>query len=106
MAKTAIIAASSLGDNQIVAGVTGKRIRVLGFVLSFSGSTNAKWRDGTTDLTGLEYGAAGAVNVAPVTPSVLASGIGWFSTSQGNALQLNLSAAVAVGGFVLYDLVS
>ena len=104
--QTAIISASALGDNPIVSAVPGKRIRVLGFVLSFSGATNAKWRDGTTDLTGLMYGATGGAIVAPVTPSVMASGIGWMRTSQGNALQLNLSLAVAVGGFVLYDLVS
>lgn len=106
MALTAKIAAAASGDNVIVTGVTNKRIRVLGFVLSFSGTVNAKWRSNTTDLTGLEYGAVSKSDVAPVTPSVIASGIGWFATNQGEDLRLNLSAATAVGGFVVYDLVS
>ena len=57
---TVAIAASTLGDNQIVAGVSGKCIRVIGFVLSFAGTVKAKWRSAANDRTGLVYGVAGA----------------------------------------------
>jgi hypothetical protein len=104
---TKAITAGASGDNQAVAGVAGKRIRVLGFVLSFSGTVNAKFTDGAggTALTGLLYGAADAAITAPCVPPVVGSQPGWFATSQGNDLTLNLSAATAVGGFLLYDLV-
>ena len=104
---SAAIAASALGDNTVVAAVTGRRIRVLGFVLSPSATTvNAKFTDGAagTNLAGLFYGTAGTVTV-PCVPPVLGSQPGWFATTKGNALVLNLSAATAVGGLVLYDLV-
>lgn len=103
------IAASSNGDNQLVAGVAGRRIRVVGYVLSFSGAVNAKFTDGAggTALTGLLYGLGTAPLpvVAPVVPPVVGSSQGWFATSQGNDLTLNLSGGVAVGGHVLYELV-
>lgn len=104
--KSVAIAASSSGANTIVAAVTGKRIRVLGYVLSFSGTVNAKFTDGTNDLTGLLYGVADTAISAPCVPPVMGSQPGWFDTAaQGAALILNLSGAVAVGGHVLYDLV-
>lgn len=98
----AAIAASSSGDNAIVAAVTGKKIRVRQVHLSNGVATaqNAKWRSGTTDLTGLFYSAAvGAFGGASaVNPDYL------FETVAGAALNLNLSAATAVGGFVVYSL--
>lgn len=108
MALSKAINASSSGDNQLIAGVTGRRIRVLGYVLSFSGTVNAKFTDGPagTALTGLLYGAADVVVSAPAVPPVVGSSQGWFATSQGNDLTLNLSAGTAVGGHVLYELTS
>ena len=107
--KSAVISASSNGDNTLVAAVTNRRIRVLGFVLTFSGAVNAKFTDGAAGsaLTGLLYGVGTAPIpvTAPCVPPVVGSQPGWFATSQGNALVLNLSSGVAVGGFVLYDLV-
>ena len=109
MALSKPISASSNGDNTIVAGVTGRRIRVLGYVLSFSGVVNAEWYDGpssgTVNLSGLIYGSTGVVASAPVVPNVMGSSQGWFETSQGNDLTLNLSAGTAVGGHLLYELV-
>src|SRR5262245_40710763 len=107
MPKTVPIAASTLGAaNTIVAGVTGQIIRVLGFHLSFSGTVNAKFQsNGTTDLSGLFYGGA-AIQVPgadlPSFPHGKAPA--YFETLSGEPLTLNLSAAVAVGGFVTYEL--
>lgn len=103
--QRAVISCSSNGANKIVSGVTGRRIRVICFLLSFSGSVNAKWQDGTTDVTGLIYGAAAATVASPQDPMLPGGPYGQFETSQGVDLNLNLSSAVAVGGYIVYDLV-
>lgn len=100
--KHAIISESASGDNEVVAAVANKRIRVCGYVLSFSGTVNAKFRSASTDLSGLIYGAAAAVAVAPVGPQQPGGVPGWFETAVGEALNLNLSGATAVGGHVSY----
>src|SRR5215207_10431091 len=101
MASAPIVAAAS-GDNTVVAAVTGKRIRVIRYEISASGAVNAKWRSGTTDITGLFYfAAAGATADADSTDQGRDS---LFETVAGQALVLNLSAAVAVGGFIDYTL--
>jgi len=85
--------------------VAGYAIRVIGYVLSFSGATNARWMSGAgggaVALSGLIYGGASMVE-AP--GDVGKNGRGWFQTAPGAPLNLNLSAGVAVGGHVLYEL--
>lgn len=99
--KFASIAASSSGDNTIVAAVTSKKIRVIRFSLSASGTVNAKWKSGSgTDLTGLFYMVANGGAGANYTP------VGLFETASNTALVLNLSGATAVGGFLTYVEVS
>jgi hypothetical protein len=95
--KWAVIAASGSGDNSIVAAVTSKKIRVLFWDLIPNAAVNAKWRSATTDITGLYYMASqGNGQRAGYNP------LGWFETTAGVALNLNLSGAVAVGGVVGY----
>ena len=97
--KFAKISASSSGNNTVVAAVTSKKIRVLGWNLVGNGAVNAKWQDGAggTDLTGLYYvAAAGGGICVPFNP------VGWFETSSNTLLNLNLSGAVAVGGSLCY----
>lgn len=97
--KFAKIAASSSGDNTLVAAVTGKKIRVIAYNLMANGAVNAKFQSGAsgTDLTGLKYcGAAGDGVCANYNP------VGWFETAAGSLLNLNLSGAVAVGGELVY----
>lgn len=94
--KFAVISASSSGDNSIVALVSGKKIRVLRWSITANGAVNAKWRSNTTDITGLRYltqYASGGGGFCPV---------GLFETAAGQALNLNLSGAVAVGGELTY----
>lgn len=98
--KTAAIACSSSGANTIVNGVSGKAIRVLGYVIVANGAVNAKWQSASADKTGLAYLAANGGVVAPMAP--LGGGY-WFDTAVGEALVLNLSVAVAVGGHVTYQ---
>jgi hypothetical protein len=86
-------AASSSGDTTIVAAVASKKIRVLNYLLSVGGAVNVKFKSATAgDISGLKYfDAAGAGAAAPYTP------VGHFETTAGEALVINLSAAVAVG---------
>lgn len=87
---------ASSGDNQVVAAHATKKTRVVGYYLSFSGTANAKWRNGTTDISDLHYGVANTLSEPPIYKG------GYFETSSNTALNLNLSAAVNVAGWVLY----
>jgi len=95
--KFATIAASSSGDNAIVSAVASKKIRVLAVQMISNGTVNAKWQSATAgDKTGLAYLVANAGYVLPFCP------VGWFETASNEDLQLNLSAAIAVGGSIVY----
>jgi hypothetical protein len=96
--KFAPIAASTNGNNTLVAAVTSKKIRVLSLWLGASGAVNAKFQSGSsgTDLTGLAYLTQYSGYVLPYNP------VGWFESASGVLLNLNLSGAVAVGGSLTY----
>ena len=95
-----IIAESSSGDNEVVAAQAGYKIRVLAYNFTSNGAVNAKWRSATTDISGRSFmDAAGKGKVAPFNP------VGWVETAAGEALNLNLSAAIAVEGELVYVLV-
>jgi hypothetical protein len=94
--KFAKIQASSSGDNAIVAGVSGKKIRVLNWAFSANGTVAVKWRSNTTDVTGPRY----LIQYASAGRSGGPNGV--METAAGEALNLNLSAAVAVGGELAY----
>ncbi len=96
--KFAVIAASSSGNNTIVASVSSKKIRVVAAQLIANGTVNVKWQSGAsgTDLTGLAYLVANTGYALPFNPA------GWFETAATTLLNLNLSAAIAVGGSITY----
>lgn len=97
-AKFAVIAVSSSGVTQLIAAVTLKKIRVLSYVITANAAVNAKFQShvAPTDKSGLLYfGANGGVS-APYSPT------GHFETIAGEALDINLSGAVAVGGHLTY----
>lgn len=95
--KRAKIVASSSGATAIVAAVTSRKIRVLSYDYQVNGAVNVKWQSASTDLTGLYYNAAaGDGKVNGFNP------LGWFETVAGEALNINLSGAVAVGGVLHY----
>lgn len=97
--KRVAIAASSSGNNTLVAAVTGKRIRVLQYLLMANGAVNAKFQNGAggSDLTGLHYFDSAGAGAAPTFCPV-----GMFDTDAGTLLNLNLSSGVAVGGWLVY----
>ncbi len=96
--KFAVISASTSGNNTLVAAVTSKKIRVLAYNFIANGTVNAKFQSGAggTDLTGLKYCVANSGICAPFNP------VGWFETAANTLLNLNLSAAIAVGGELVY----
>ncbi len=96
--QTAIINTAGSGDTVIVAAVTGKRIRVINYVLTAAGVVSVTFRSGTTALTGaMPLAANGGISVAGAQPGF------WLQTAAGEALNLSLSAAVQVSGHITYD---
>lgn len=94
----ATVVASSSGVTNIVAAVALKKIRVVAAQLVANGAVNVKWQSHVTptDITGLAYLAANGGYVLPYNP------VGWFQTVSGEALDINLSGSVAVGGSITY----
>lgn len=94
------IAASLINATSIVAAVPGKRIFVIGYRLSASAAVNANFQSHTTTTRagGLHYLSAAS------PASVMASPFGIFATMPGEALDINLSAAVPVGGDLVYTI--
>lgn len=100
----AAITASAGGATQIVAPATlngtSRKIRVVSYVLIANAAVNVKFQSHVTgDLTGLLYLAANGGAVAPFSP------VGWFETVLGEALDINLSGGIPVGGHLTYTLI-
>jgi len=93
--------ASASGVTTLIAATPGKSIRVVALALVANGAVNVKFQSHVTptDITGLYYLAANGGFVLPEAVD------GWFKTVAGEALDINLSAAVAVGGSLVYDLI-
>jgi hypothetical protein len=97
--KSAPIDVSAAGDNEVVAAVENRRIRVLGYTLIAGGAVNAKWAAASGDFSGpLPLAANTGASPSPATPPAFI-----FETEVGEALDLNLSAAIPVGGHVTYQ---
>jgi hypothetical protein len=95
----AVVAAATGGDNTLVAAVTGKKIRVMSLVLVASGGANSvRLESGAsgTALTGVMDIIDNGQLVLPYNPA------GWCETAASALLNLELSAATAVGGVLGY----
>lgn len=92
---------ATLGDNELVAAVSGKKIRVLSGLLVASGSVNMRFESGAggTALTGQLQMAANSGFQIPFSP------MGNFETATGESLNLELSGAVSVDGWLVYTYV-
>ena len=102
----AAISATASGDNTIVAAVGTRKIRVLNYTVASAGTVTAKWKSGSTDLSGAMPLVASSV-VSAAGGSHNANGPeGVLETAGGEALILNLSGAVAVGGHIRYEVLS
>jgi hypothetical protein len=97
LVERALIDANVSGATAVVAARAGFRIVVLAYNYMSNGAVNAHWRSGSTPITGNAYMVeAGRGKVCPYNPK------GWCATALGEALNLQLSASVAVGGEVTF----
>ncbi len=89
---------SANGDNVAIAAVGGKIIRVINGLLIASAAVTIKFTDGLagTSVSGRCAVIANGGFQIPYAPT------GNFQTSVSNALVLNLSGAVQVGGWLSY----
>jgi len=94
----AMINATAAGDTQIVPAVTDMRIRVVAYLVTSSASIVIRFRSGTNDITG-------ALRIPTNGNLAQAYDGGLFQTNVNQPLNINLSAAATVGGYVVYRLV-
>lgn len=96
--KFAAIAASSSGDNTLVAAVASKKLRVLSYTLVAAGAVTCRFEDGAggTAKSGQMALAANGVLSVPF------SAVGHFETTANTLLNLELGGAVSVAGHICY----
>lgn len=95
----AVISASSLGNNEIVAAIAGASIVVIGYCIVCTTAVTVKFKSGTggSDLSGaMPCGANGGL-ITPQWPD------GHFATTAGESLNLVLGGAVQVSGYLYYQ---
>ena len=91
---------TAIGNTAAIAAVPGAAIRVLGLALVNGGTANnGKFQSNTTDISAL---FALGINGGLVLPF---NEHGWMQTAIGEALNVNLSGATAVGVQLSYILV-
>lgn len=97
----AIIEISASGDNIIVPAVAGKFIRCYSYLITSAGAVSTKFKDGTgLALTGTNWSTMTANGGTALGGNVEIGG--YFQTTVGSSLILNLSASVQVGGHITY----
>lgn len=94
--RDAVINEATSGDRTIVAGVAGKQIVVVNYLLIAGGTVSVTWKSGSTAKSG-------------ALPLVVNSGASlpdarWFACGLGESLVLNLSGNVQVSGHLSYRL--
>lgn len=97
--KFAAVDAATSGDNELVAAVSGKKIRVLAGALVMTGTAvTIRFESGAggTALTGQMTPTQGGVITLPFSP------VGHFETAAGSALSLELGGAQSVDGWIVY----
>lgn len=100
--QSAVINVATATDHTIVAAVTGKKIRVLSYVIVAAAAVAVTWKSGSTARSGaMSFAANSGIVVSPAAPS----GGSWFETAAGEALVLTLSGAQQVSGHLTYQVV-
>ncbi len=95
--KWAAIDIASNGDNTVVTGVAGKRIRVISIMFLCTSAVTVAWKSGasTTRIPGQAWPANGGVALEIAIPY-------FVETDAGDNLVANLSGALQVSGFLGY----
>lgn len=96
--KFAKIDAASSGDNTLVAAVVGKKVRILQVILVAAAAVNVRFESGAggTALTGQMNLTTNSGFEASFSP------VGHFETASNTLLNLELSGAVSVDGWLVY----
>lgn len=95
--KNTFVTVTSLGSNEVIAAITGKRIRVVGLAVITTLANAIKFMSAATGISAtLPLGANGGV-VLPFNEH------GWFQTAEGEALNINLGTATSTGVQVVYQ---
>jgi len=97
-ARFAVISENTIGDQEVLAAVPGRKIRVLHYTLVAAAAVTVIWKSGSVAISGSMPRGADA-GMAPTCE------VGLFETAPGANLVLNLSGSVAVGGHLTYVLI-
>lgn len=100
--KTLSFSKAVIGDNNLIAAVSGQRIYILGIAISANGGANtAQLQDtGTATLRSPVWDMADDQEFnLPVTPP----NRWWDATEADKGLDLNLSAGTVVSGTIVYQ---
>ena len=97
--KFAVIDKAGSGDNELIAAVAGKKLRVLAYVLVSGGTVTVRFESaaGGTALTGQMTTAVNNIISSGYSP------VGHFETIAGEALNLELGGAVTVDGHLVFQ---
>jgi hypothetical protein len=100
--KTAIIDTSTSGNNVILSGIPGKRLRVYAYIL-FSASNNYFiWKSGSTALSGQMHMGASSNAAIHLGDNWPAGGMPVLQTGVGEDLVLYSNGAQIAGGHITY----
>ena len=101
---TAVINATADGANTVVSAQTGKKIRVLGYVLNVNAAGTVQWKTGASaNLSGaMEFPDGGGATANLCDPL---SEVFWFETVAGEALTITCAVGVDALGHVVYQLI-
>lgn len=94
---------TATGDNAVVAGVAGLRVKVFQLFLVVSAATTLRFKDdGGTNLTGPIAMLANGSIVLDFVRGSREADQPWFTTSPGNAFVINQTGTAQVSGRMYY----
>ena len=91
---------ASADSTELVAAVTGQRVRVLGAGISCGGTASTVQFE--ADGTGISAIFNNSIVLPPIPPG---SGFGWFETGAGEALDVSTGSGSTTGIQVIYEMV-
>jgi hypothetical protein len=96
---SAVINATSNGDNTIISAPASGPINVYGIILTVSGATNLTFKDGTTALSGaIVLTANGSSVTLPLSDEP------WFQIQPGDNFIINQSGNATMAGTIWYTI--
>lgn len=99
LTKTAAFSQNTAATHEVVAAVTGKRIIVTGYELTAGGTNTVVWKSASTALSGASDVVSGTRLAQPLTDGF------YLATAKGEALNITLSGAQKLAGYVNYQVV-